>query len=461
MNPDDEHVSIGARALTGSAYKGHVFWDTEIYLLPFYIFTYPAAARTMLMYRYHTLPAARERARKQGYEGALYAWESADTGQDVTPDVVLAPDGREIQVMTGLQEHHISADVPYAVWQYWQASGDETFLFSAGADILIETARFWATRGRVESDGRYHIRTVIGPDEYHEGVDDNAYTNVMAQWTLERAAETADWLRGAHPDVWRTIARRLRMRPDEPAAWRRIAGMMFTGFDAQTNLLEQFSGFFQLDEFDFDAGRDRTMPLDILLGRELTQHSKIVKQADVVALSALLWERFPHVVHEANFRYYEPRTAHGSSLSQAFHALVSARLGDTEASVRYFREAAAIDLANGAGNGAGGVHIAALGGLWQAAVFGFAGVRLREDGLVIDPHLPTTWNEWSFTVHWRGRTLGVSIHRNPGQVTVDLKAGEPMTIELGQGAKKKIDSEHRYLARHGGSGWGPWQESTR
>lgn len=461
VNPDDDRVSVGARALSGAVYKGHVFWDTEIYLLPFYTFTHPAAARALLRYRYHTLPAARDRARKHGYEGALYAWESADTGEDVTPDQVVGPDGRMIQILTGLQEHHISADVPYAVWQYWRATGDEEFFFSAGADIIIETARFWATRGRVESDGRYHIRTVIGPDEYHEHVSDNAYTNVMAQWNLERAADTAAWLGARHPEVWRAVAERLEVRPEEPAAWRRIAGAMTTGFDPRTNLFEQFDGFYRLEELDLAAYRDRTMPLDILLGRERTQRAKIVKQADVIALSALLWERFPEAVHEANFRYYEPRTAHGSSLSPAIHALVSARLGDTELAARYFRDAAAIDLADGTGNGAGGVHIAALGGLWQAAVFGFAGVRLRDDGVVLDPHLPPAWKEWSFSLQWRGRTVAVSIRREPDQVSVELQGGEPMIIELGVGITRTIDSNHRYVAHRDGAGWGVWQISER
>jgi len=461
VNPKDEYASVGARALTGSTYKGHVFWDTEIYLLPFYTFTDPPAARALLQYRFHTLPAARDRARRLGYQGALFAWESADTGEDVTPDTVIAPDGRVVQVLTGIQEHHISADVAYAVWQYWQATADEAFFLAAGADILIETARFWATRGRLEPDGQYHIRTVIGPDEYHESVDDNAYTNVMAQWNLERAADTVDWLRSRRSGAWPTLCERLQVRPDEPDSWRRTAELMTTGFDRPTNLFEQFSGFFQLEEVELQAYRTLPVPIDVTLGRDRTQKSKVVKQADVVALSALLWERFPSAVHEANFRYYEPRTAHGSSLSPALHAFVSARLGDSDRAARYFRDAAAIDLSNHRGNAAGGVHIATLGGLWQAAVFGMGGVRLREDGLVIDPHLPSNWDRLSFPLQWRGRSVSVTINREPGQVIVDLRTGEPMTIELSHGPIQEITSNHLYVAHRTGSGWGAWQESRR
>jgi len=185
-NPSDEHVSIGARALTGDDYRGHVFWDTEIYLLPFYTMTWPEAARSLLMYRFRTLDGARGKAAAMGWRGALYAWESADTGDETTPEHVIGPDRQVIAVLCGKQEQHISADVAYAVWQYWLASGDEGFLLDAGAEILLETGRFWASRAQLESDGRGHIRGVIGPDEYHEHIDDNAFTNVMARGNIRR-----------------------------------------------------------------------------------------------------------------------------------------------------------------------------------------------------------------------------------------------------------------------------------
>jgi kojibiose phosphorylase len=447
VNPNDERVSVGARALTGSVYQGHVFWDTEIYLLPFYTFTDPPAARALLMYRYHTLSAAQDRARSLGYQGALYAWESADTGEDVTPDSVVAPNGEVVRILTGIQEHHISADIAYAVWQYWRATADEPFLIGAGIDMLVETARFWASRGRLERDGRYHIRTVIGPDEYHETVDDNAFTNVMAKGNLERAAEAVEWIASSRPDACPTVVERLRLAPDEPASWRRIAGVMATGFDARTNLFEQFSGFFQLEDLDLAAYRARTVPIDIVLGRERTQRSKVVKQADVIMLSAVLWDEFPSTVHEANFRYYEPLTAHGSSLSPSFHALVSARLGDTDLAHRYFHEAAAIDLSTHNGNASGGVHIASLGGLWQTAVFGMGGVSFRDDGLILEPHLPAAWERLVFSIQWRGRTVTVTIDQEPAQVTVDLRSGDPMVIQLGHETVNEIDSSHPYVAR--------------
>ncbi len=232
-NPADERVSIGARALTGDAYLGHVFWDTEIYLLPFYIATWPEAARALLMYRYHTLPGARAKAARMGWRGAMYAWESTDTGEETTPEQLIGPNGEPIQVLCGTQEQHITADVAYAVWQYWQATGDDGFMLDAGAEILLETARFWASRASPEADGKCHIRGVIGPDEYHEHVDDNAYTNVMARWNIRRGLEIAALLRERWPERWVELARQLALDDAELKQWRQAAERLVTGFDPE------------------------------------------------------------------------------------------------------------------------------------------------------------------------------------------------------------------------------------
>jgi len=412
-NPEDDRVSIGARMLTGGAYKGHVFWDTEIYMVPFYVFTHPASARALLTYRSHTLPAAREKARARGWRGALYAWESTDTGEETTPPFVLAPDGTVVAVRNGEQENHISADIAYAVWQYWVYTGDDDFLLDTGAEILLETARFWASRGEFGEDGRYHIRHVIGPDEYHEDVDDSAYTNIMAQWNLERGVETARLLEERWPARWRTLADRIGLVPNEPERWSEIASAMYTGYDPETGLFEQFRGYFDLEEVELAAYEPRTVPMDVLLGHERIRRTKVIKQADVVLLLYLLWDRFPPEVREANFRYYERRCGHGSSLSPSIHALVAARLGDVELAEHYFRQAAEIDLANNMGNAAGGVHAAALGGLWQAVVFGFAGLRFGPERPALDPHLPRTWRSLRFPIQWRARTARMSVSREP------------------------------------------------
>jgi kojibiose phosphorylase len=457
-NPADEHVSIGARGLTGEAYRGHVFWDTEIYMLPFYVLTDPQVARALLMYRYNTLDAARRKAKAHGCAGALYAWESADTGDEVTPKQVITPDGRLVVIQTGAQEHHISADIAYGVWRYWRVTGDDAFIGAAGAEILVETARFWASRAKLENDGHAHIRQVIGPDEYHELVDDNAYTNAMAALNLKHAADAVAFLSRSRPRDSHELFSRLALTDKEPENWRALASNLATGFDPETDLFEQFAGYFRLEDLNAIGRQAGTAPIDVSLGAERVSRSKVIKQADVVALSALLWEEWPIAVHEANFRYYEPRTAHGSSLSPAFHALIAARLGDRTLAQSYFRQAAEIDLANNMGNAAGGVHMGALGALWQAVVFGVAGLCVREDGIAVDPHLLPGWAEMAFPVQWRGRLLQVRLQADPRRIEVTVDQGDELTVAVCAGPACRVRGCRRFVLPGDESGWADWQE---
>lgn len=427
-NPNDERVSIGARALTGDGYLGHVFWDTEIYLLPFYTLTWPAAARALLLYRFHTLAGARAKAAAQGWRGAMYAWESADTGEETTPDRVMTAEGNLVDVLSGKLEQHITADVAYAVWHYWQATGDDAFMRQAGAEILLDTARFWASRASLEADGHSHIRNVIGPDEYHEHVDDNAFTNVMARWSIRRGLDVAAWLGGHAPDRWTELATHLRLHDAELTAWRGTADTLVTGLDAATGLFEQFAGYFGLEDIDLGAYADRTVPMDVVLGRERTQHSQVVKQADVVALLAMQPEPLSPSVRRANFDYYAPRCGHGSSLSRASHAIAAARLGDASLALRYFHDSTALDLSDATAGAAGGVHIAALGGLWQVAVSGFAGLSFDANALRFDPLLPDSWQQLRFVVQWHGRKIAVSIDATKGRFDAELRDGTAMPL---------------------------------
>ncbi len=429
-NPDDERVSIAARALTGDDYHGHVFWDTEIYLLPFYILTWPEAARALLMYRFNTLDGARAKAAGLGWQGALYAWESADTGAETCPSRALGPDRKVIDVNCGLQEQHISADVAYAVWQYWQATRDEVFLRDAGAEILLETARFWSSRAQPEADGHCHIRGVIGPDEYHESIDDNAFTNVMARWNIRRALDVAALLLARWPERWESLSSRLGLGNAELEQWQNVAETIATGLDPGTGLFEQFAGFFTLEDIDLANYAGRSVPLDVVLGRERTQASQVVKQADVVALLALLPDEFPRDSGAKNFDYYAPRCGHGSSLSRAMHGLVAARLGDTDAALDFFRKISAIDLDDSQAAVEGGVHIAGLGGIWLMAVFGFAGLSLHSDYLAVDPRLPATWQSLSFCMQWRCRSLKIRIGRTTESLEATLETGKPMKLVI-------------------------------
>ena len=328
-HPTNDAVSVGARGLSGMSYFLHVFWDTEIFVLPFFMYSHPQTARTLLAYRYRNLPGAREKARQMGHKGALFPWESADRGVETTPPYGYGPDGEIIPILSGLLEHHISADVAWAAWEYWKVTGDDEFMKSMGVELLLETARFWASRSSRDAEGRYHIRMVVGPDEYHEGVDDNAYTNGLARWNIRHGIEALRWLEAIDR---RYAAARLRDRLKVTA---RRAGRLARGgrqprgrLDPATQVFEQFAGFHGLDDVPPEKLRPRPMAADLLLGREVTLRSKVVKQADAVMLCYVLSNEIDKETMAANYRYYEPITSHGSSLSPAMYGAVAARIGD-------------------------------------------------------------------------------------------------------------------------------------
>jgi trehalose/maltose hydrolase-like predicted phosphorylase len=456
-NSEDSYSSIGARALTGHAYKGHVFWDTEIYMLPFFTATHPATGRALLEYRYHTLPAAREKAREAGYRGAMYAWESADTGEEVTPPVAITPMGEVFPVRNGAMEVHITADITYGIWQYWKATGDNRFLLDFGAEIVLEGARFWASRGSLEADGLYHIRHVIGPDEYHEDVDDNAFTNLMAAWNLRRAVEIANLLEKRWSDRWSDLKDRLHLTESEVTLWPKLADVMATGFNSESLLFEQFTGYFSKEQVDLKKFEPRSAGVDVILGHKRVQQTNIVKQPDVLMAIYLLWDELQPEVRKANFLYYEPRTAHGSSLSPSIHALLAARLGEMELAQRYLQQSAEIDLSNNMGNAAGGVHAAAIGGLWQAAVFGFAGLQHCSETVKLSPNLLPHWRGLSFPLQWRNHNLYISIRHE----SIRVKAAGPDSIQvlLANGPALRASPDRSYVTVHEQDGWADWQEN--
>ena len=431
VRPGNSTVSIAARGLTGDGYLGHVFWDTELFMLPFYTFTWPAAARSLLEYRFLTLPAARNKARQRGFRGALFAWESTDTGDEATPPYAIGPNGEMVAIRNGDLEVHVSAAVAFGVWQYWHATHDVGFLLEAGAELLLETARFWASRVEREADGLFHIRGVIGPDEYHQDVDDNAYTNYIARWNIERGLEMADLLAQRWPARWRDLAAKIGLDPGELEHWRVVAGSLLCPLDPSSGLIEQFSGYLGLEDIDLESFQQRTAPIDVLLGPERTMRSQVIKQADVIMLLALLPDAFDSGLQRKNFEYYEARCGHGSSLSPPIHSLVAARLGRLDDAEAYFRQTALIDLNDSMGNSAAGLHMGALGGLWQAAVFGFGGVNVQGKGLCITPRLPRHWNRLRFPIRWRGRGLTVDVSREHRQVEISLRSGPAMNVRLG------------------------------
>lgn len=421
VSPEAAQAAVGPRGLSGGGYGGHVFWDTDIYVMPFLVYTQPEAARAVLGYRYQTLDGAREEARIAGAKGASYAWESADTGRETTPKWVLRPDGTPARVYCGDEEVHITADVAYAVWQYWDATQDLEYLCAEGAEILIETARFWASRGRVEGDGRFHLRGIMGPDEYHPTVDDNVYTNAMAALNLRRAAEALEILERHDRERAAELLARLGVTPEEPAAWRGLAERMEPGRRTPDGIAEQFRGYWDLAEMlpHGDAA--------LIMQSESLRSYQSIKQADVLMLLALCPAFMPPEQQWANFRYYEPRTRHGSSLSPGIYALVAARLGRTAEAERYFKQTAGIDL-DLQGNAMVGVHLASLGSLWMTAVFGFAGVRFAGGTVRVAPRLPAAWARLAFRLRYRGRLL--AFHVTPEHAAATVEEGAPLEIEV-------------------------------
>ena len=427
---DDGEAAVGARGLSGSAYRGHVFWDSEVYVLPFLAATHPAAARAMLEYRIRRLPAALRAARARGRSGARFPWESARSGHDVTPDRARDHHGGVIAVLTGELEEHIVADIAWAAACYVDWTGDHAFAAGPGRELLVQTARWWASRIEHDERGGGHIRGVIGPDEYHDRIDDNAYTNVMARWNLRRAADA-----GAE-----AVSERERHR------WIELADAIVDGYDPATGIYEQFAGFHELEPVLIaELAPHRPVAADMLLGHERTRGAQVVKQADVLMLHYLVPDEVAAGSLEPNLDFYDPRTAHGSTLSPGVHAALLARAGRLSEAVALLRLTARIDLDDIGHTTAGGLHIAAMGSVWRALTHGFAGLRPAGDALVIDPLIPLSWESLELRVRFRGSRVHARIRQGELDVTADPPvhalgpAGERVeltrgrqTFELGQ-----------------------------
>lgn len=411
-----DRASIGAKTLSGTGYRHHVFWDTEIFMLPMFSYTQPELAANMLRYRWHGLEPARAKAAASGRRGAQFPWESASTGAEVTPRWIPDPDHpeRRVPVLSGELELHVTADVGYAAWQHWQATNDQQFLLDHGAELILAGAQFWASAAVAEPDGHYHLRRVIGPDEYHEVVDDNAFTNQLASWHLHAGGALAAWLAEHQPQHWVRLSAALELDAAELARWLEVAAALYVPSDPESGLIEQFAGYFDLDELPEAArGPGRTVSWQRLLGFQQVQRTRAIKQPDVLMLAHLLPELFSAEQLRVNQDFYDLRTDHeyGSSLGPAISAAVAVRAGEVELAYAHFQRAARTDLADARGNADDGVHGAAAGGLWQVVVFGFAGFELTADGWRIRPRLPRQWRRLVINLTVRGRRERIEIPR--------------------------------------------------
>jgi beta-phosphoglucomutase len=407
--PDSSPDSIPAKTLSGLGYRGHIFWDTELFILPFFTLTQPAIARSLLTYRYHTLAGARRKAAHSGYKGAMFAWESAATGDEMTPRWTMSNDPyvEAVRIWCRDREIHISADIAYAVWQYWQATGDDIWLRDYGAEIILDTALFWLSRVEWNTkEKRYELCGVIGADEYHEQVNNNAFTNRMVQSHLEKAVAVYEWLQQTFPHQATELAQRLQLTPEQLLLLHTTIAQIYIPYALKTGPIEQFDGFLQLKDINLSDYEPRNRSIQAVLGIAETNQRQAIKQPDVLMLLYLMRDtsEFSSETLRKNWDYYAPRTdiTYGSSLGASIHALLAANLGAEADAYKYFMRAALIDLKDTFSNTADGIHAASAGGVWQAVVFGFGGIKLTDSGPVATPHLPPTWTRLKFKLNWRG-----------------------------------------------------------
>lgn len=413
--------SIPARALSGQVYKGAIFWDTELFMLPFFLHTYPEKAVELMRYRIKTLDGARRKAKTEGpgYRGAFYAWESQETGDDACTYFNVGDPftGRELRTHFRDKQVHISGDVAIAMWDYFKLTGDDSLLLEGGAEVILECARFYYSYAYFKKEkSRYEILDVIGPDEYHERVNNNAFTSVVAKETFAIANATVEYLRRNHPKALRALLAKLDIQRELPHL-REAGHLLYVPApDAKTGIIEQFDGYFQLRDATVEEIKAKMVhPNEYLgAGQGLAVATKIIKQADVVAMLNLLRTRFSAEIKKANWEYYEPRTEHGSSLSACAYAMVATEFGNLDFAYKYFLQTAKIDLEAKYKMYVGtvfmgGSHPAANGGAWMTAVLGFGGVQADENRIAINPRLCAKWKSLQFHLAYKGDGFRIKI----------------------------------------------------
>ncbi|MBE5797907.1 MAG: family 65 glycosyl hydrolase [Clostridiales bacterium] len=406
--------NIGAKGLTGEAYNGHAFWDTEACCLPFYLFTNPDAARNLLQFRYNTLPMAIERAKMLDCTGACY------------PIATLNGDEACALWQHASLQLQPSTAVAYGIWHYVHLTQDEDFLWECGAEMLLQIARFMASR--VEQSGRtgkHGYYGVMGPDEFHMMVNNNAYTNYMGKRTLAYAAEVLEAMQRRQPAAYAALTEKTALAPGEPARWQHIADNMYLPQD-ETGLIEQHDGYFDLPHTDIHAIPVSEFPLYDHWSYDRIYRSDMIKQPDVLMFLYLYNSSFTREEKRINYEFYEPRTIHESSLSPAIHSILAAELDRMDEAVRFFGYATRLDLDNYNRNTREGLHITSIVMAWANIVYGFAGLRSDDAQLRFAPRLPERWKQVSFSVMYRGRVIRICMEAD--QTHFRLTQGEPLTV---------------------------------
>ncbi|MEH0688635.1 glycoside hydrolase family 65 protein [Vibrio cholerae] len=436
MTPShDNRFGIAAKGLSGEGYKGHSFWDTEIFLVPFFAYTQPEKARSLLEYRYQGLTGARQKALEHGYTGAMYPWESAFDGREVTPlwgacDVVT---GKASKVWCGIIEQHISADIAYAVWQYYQITGDEAFMARCGYEILFETASFWTSRLEWLQDRQlWGFNNVIGPDEFKEHVDNNAFTNYMAHWNICQAIECYERLDKQKSVILTELESTVNLTTNYSLWKERVSDIYLPQPREGDQVIPQDDTYLEKAIIDLSKYKNQSQVGTIFkdLSRAQVNDTQVSKQADILMLFYLMQKQFPLHVQRANWDYYEPKTLHDSSLSLSIHSILATDMGERTLAYEMFERAARIDLGPDMSSSDAGMHTASIGGVWQAIVCGFAGVRQQYGQLCVTPNLPTEWKRLTFPLCWQGTHLNFEITDESLTVTQKDLTEPPVQLQI-------------------------------
>lgn len=422
-----DKVSIPARGLSGQTYKGAIFWDTEMFMLPFFMHVLPEVAKNILSYRIHTLPGAIAKAKEYGFNGAFYAWESQESGQDATSNYNVTDVFTKRPMRTYFRDKqiHISGDIAYAFWQYYEYTEDLNLLLAGGARVIFECAKFYYSYAyyKVEKN-RFELIDVIGPDEYHERVYNNAYTNKIALKTIKNALDLWEILAQKAPDQLKEILTESKLTMTEKEQFQQFYDKLYMPSPNEDGIIEQFDGYFSLEDVSVSTVKNRLLNDKEYWGGAygVAADTQVIKQADVIFMLHLFGEEYTKSEIQKNWQYYEPRTEHGSSLSACIYALVACQFDNQDWAYPYFMKTATVDLTENTKQYAGtiyigGTHPAANGGAWMSAVQGFGGLSVKNGQLVTNPRLPKNWRRLAFNINFHDATY-----------YIEIKAGEKPSI---------------------------------
>jgi kojibiose phosphorylase len=448
-----DRLPVGARGLSCQAYQGSAFWDQEIFNMPMFLYTFPDIARNILSYRYHTLDGARRKAGKLGYGGAFYAWVSGKTGDELCPSFFFKDvlSGRSIRNHFNDWQIHISPDIVYAITQYLEVTGDWDFIVNRGAEITFEVAQFILSFSsyKVDTD-RFVLSRVLGPDEYHENVDNNAFTNYQCRFAVRTALDLYERLKKDYPQELKIISDKTGLTEEAVSRWK---GFVCKCTEKQpqpeSGIIEQHDGYFDLEDTRPEELKKRLLDPDEYWGYPIgvAVETQVIKQADVIQLFCL-HNGFDREILQANYEYYEPRTQHKSSLSPSAYAIIASRLGKKRDAHRYFKKSLTVDLYNtgsgfSGGTFIGGIHTAACGASWMMAVFGFAGLRVSGAAVFLQPALPDSWKRVSFSVTIKGGTYSLTVSEKNVRIVADLSKGAALEWKV-FGTSRVIDRPGTY-----------------